>query len=65
MSNEYDKGYKAGLQDGRCRFNCRKEKEAFKAGWLDRADDEGGGKWINPTEEERAKIRYKTWKEND
>ncbi len=33
MSNDYDKGYTAGLQDGSCRFDCRKAKEAYRQGF--------------------------------
>jgi len=33
VSKDYEKGYAAGLQDGSCRFDCRKEKVAFKTGW--------------------------------
>ncbi len=48
-----------------CKFNCRDKSEAaWTAAWMERAADEGGGKWVNPTEEERARECYLVWKKN-
>jgi hypothetical protein len=51
----------AELEDGACRFNCRKEKEAFEAGWKGRSAISKLKQWSGSME-----TAYRKWiKERD
>ena len=54
--SEWDKGYRAGIKDGKCRFNCRKEQEAWEAGYK--------AACRTTWEALHSGLAYKDWKED-
>ena len=64
MTDDYKKGYKAGLEDGKCRFDCRKQKEAYIAGFDDGVYDgaESGTFMCQDYKKKVIDKAYRKWK---